>query len=225
MGILDAIRSPARGMREVSGRGARPGLIVIVLWTVVSLLAAGLGILLGGLAPPEEILDSLPPGAVPPEVDEQSLERAIAGFQIAGIGLRSLWPFLYWPILTLVMHLITRFFGGEGALSGMFGAMGVACVPFVISGLLQLPIMGAQAALDAGGGGTAGAVLGLVGLLINLGALIWHVALVVVGAAVARQLSYGRSSGSCAVSCATVVGVPLLLLIVLFVVLALVGGA
>lgn len=223
MGILDAIRSPARGMREVSGRGAGPGLIVIVLWTVVSLLAAGLGILLGGFASPEEILDSLPPGAVPAEVEDQSLERAIAGFQIAGIVLRSLWPFLYWPILTLVMHLITRFFGGEGALSGMFGAMGVACVPFVIAGLLQLPITGAQAAL--GDGGTAGSVLGLVGGLLNLGALIWHVALVVVGAAVARQLSYGRSSGSCAVSCATVVGVPLLLLIVLSVVLALVGGA
>lgn len=221
MGILDAIRSPARGMREASGRGAKPGLVVIVLWVVVSLLASGLGLILGGFTPPEEIIDSLPPGSVPAELDEQSLERFITGFQVFGIGLRVFWPFLYWPVLTLVMHLITRFFGGEGALSGMFGAMGVACVPFVISGLLQLPIIGAQAALN---GGSVSQALGLAGGLLNVAFVIWHVVLAVIGAAVARQLSYGRSSGSCAISCATVIGVPILLLLVLAVVLAVAGG-
>lgn len=221
MGILDAIHSPARGMREASERGAKPGLVVIVLWVLVSLLASGLGLILGGFTPPEEIIDGLPPGSVPAELDEQSLESFITGFQIFGIGLRAFWPFLYWPILTLVMHLITRFFGGEGSLSGMFGAMGVACVPFVISGLVQLPITGVQAAL---GGGSVSQALGLVGGLLSVAFVGWHVVLAVIGAAVARQLSYGRSSGSCAISCATVIGVPVLLLLMLSVVLALVGG-
>jgi hypothetical protein len=195
--------------------------VVIALWVVVSLLTSGLGLILGGFASPEEIINGLPPGSVPAEVDEQSLERLITGFQVFGIGFRVFLPFLYWPILTLVMYLITRFFGGEGSLSGMFGAMGVACVPFVISGLVQLPITGVQAALD---GSPVSQALGLAGGLLNVAFVIWHVVLAVIGAAVARQLSYGRSSGSCALSCATVIGVPILLLLVLSVVLAVAGG-
>lgn len=226
MGILDVIRSPARGMRETAERGAVPGFVVVALWTLVSLLAAGLGLLLGGFASADEFLENLPPGVVPQEVNEQELEGIIVGFQAVGVGLRSLWPFIYWPILTLVMYLITRFFGGEGSLSGMFGAMGVACVPFVISGLLQLPIMGAQAALASGGEpGTASVVLGAVGGLLSLAFLVWHVALVIVGAAAARRISYGKSGGSCALSCATVVGVPLLLLILFSALLAAFGAA
>lgn len=226
MGILDVIRSPAGGMRGVAGRGAMPGFVVVALWTVVSLLAAGLGLLLGGFASADDLLESLPPGAVPPEVEEQSLEGIVVGFQAVGVGLRSLWPFIYWPLLTLVMHLITRFFGGEGSLSGMFGAMGAACLPFVISGLLRLPITGAQAALASGGEpGAASVVLGAVGGLLSLAALIWHVALVIVGGSVARRISYGRSGGSCAVSCAAVVGIPLLLLILFSVLLAAFGAA
>ena len=103
-----------------------PGFVVVALWTLVSLLAAGLGLLLGGFASADEFLENLPPGAVPQEVNEQELEGIIVGFQAVGVGLRSLWPFIYWPVLTLVMYLITRFFGGGGTLSGMFGAMGAA---------------------------------------------------------------------------------------------------
>ncbi len=213
-------------MREVASRGAKPGLAVIALWVVASLLASGLGLLLGGFASAEQVLDNLPPGALPPDVDERSLEGAVAVFQAVGIGLRALLPFIYWPVLTLVMYLVTRFFGGEGGLSGMFGAMGAACLPFVISGLVQLPIMGAQAALASGGEpGAAAAALGAVGSLLNLLFLIWHVALVVVGAAAARGISYGRSGGSCAIGCAAVVGIPILLLIVFSIVLAVFGSA
>lgn len=212
-------------MREVAGRGAMPGFVTIVLWTIVSLLAAGLGLLLGGMTSANEILENLPPGTVPPEMDEQSLEGIVAGFQVVGIGLRALWPFIYWPILTLVMYLITRFFGGEGSLPGMFGAMGAACVPFVISGLLQLPIMGAQEALASSGEpGAANTALGAASGMLNLAFLIWHIALVVVGGAAARRISYGRSGGSCAISCVTVVGVPLLLLILISILLAVFGG-
>jgi hypothetical protein len=213
-------------MGEVAGRGAKPGLVVIALWTVVSLLAAGLGLLLGGFASPEQVLDNLPPGTLPAGVDQRSMEGLVVVFKVVGIGLRSLLPFVYWPVLTLVMYLVTRFFGGESGLSRMFGAMGVACVPFVISGLVQLPIMGAQAALASGGEpGTASVALGAVGSLLNLAFLIWHVVLVIVGAAVARRISYGRSGGSCAIGCAAVIGIPILLLIVFGLLLAVFGGA
>lgn len=210
----------------MAGRGATPGLVTILLWTAVSLLASGLGLLLGGFASAEELLESFPPGTVPPEVDEQSLEGLISVFQFVGIGVSVLWPFVYWPILTLVMYLVTGFFGGGGSLSGMFGTMGAACVPFVIAGLLQLPITGAQAALGSGGEpGAAAAALGSAGFLVNLGAIVWHVALAVIGGAAARGISYGRSGGSCAISCAAAVGIPLLLLILLSVILAVAGGA
>lgn len=225
MGIPDVIRSPSRGMRGVAQRGALPGFATVAAWVVVSLLSAGLTLLLGGLASTEDLLESLPPEAVPDEIDEGSVGNLLVGAQAVGIGLQALWPLLYWAVLALVMHLITRLFGGSGPLSGMFGAMGAACVPFVISGLLQLPITGARAALASGGEpGAAGVALGALGSLITLAALVWHVALAVVGAAAARQISYGSSAGSCAVSCAVVVGAPLLLLILLGVLFAVLGG-
>lgn len=224
--LLEVIRAPARGMREATERGATPGFATVALWAVATLLAAGLGLLLGGFASAGELLEGLPPGTVPPEVDEQSLEGIVVGFQAVGIGLRALWPFLYWAGLTLVMYLVSRLFGGSGALSAMFGAMGVACLPFVASSLVQLPIMGGQAALASGGGpGAANAVLATVGGLLSLAFLIWHVVLVVIGAAVARGVSYGRAGGSCAASVGVVIGVPLLLLVLFAVLLALFGGA
>ena len=223
--ILGVIRAPAPGMREVARSGALPGFAAVVLWVVVSLLAAGLGLLLGGFASVDELLEGLPPGSVPQEVDEASLESIVFGAQAVGIGLRALWPLLYWAVLTLVMYLVTKLFGGAGSLSGMFGAMGVACVPFVISGLLQLIVTGGQAAsVSTGVPEALGIALGAVGALVSVAALIWHVALVVIGASAARSLSYGGSAGSCATSCAAVIGIPLLLLLLLGGVLTLLGG-
>ena len=136
-GILDVIRAPAPGMRQVAQSGALPGFVTVALWILVSLLAAGLGLLLGGFASVDELLEGLPPGSVPQEVDEASLESIVFGAQAA---------------------------------------------------------------------------------------LIWHVALVVIGASAARGLSYGGSAGSCATSCAAVIGLPLLLLLLLGGLLALFGG-
>ena len=68
------------------------------------------------------------------------------------------------------------------------------------------------------------AVLSTIGGLLSLVLLGWHVALVVVGGAVARGISYGRSGGSCAASLAAVIGIPLLLVILLALLLFLFGG-
>lgn len=223
--ILDVIRAPSPGMRQVAHSGALPGFVTVALWIVVSLLAAGLGLLLGGFASVDELLEGLPPGTVPQDVDEASLESIVVGAQAAGIGLRALWPLLYWAVLTLVMYLITKLFGGAGSLSGMFGAMGVACVPFVISGVLQLAVTGGQAASGSAGAPQALIIaLGALGALVSVAAVIWHIALVVIGASAARGLSYGGSAGSCATSCAAVIGIPLLLLFLLGGLLTLLGG-
>lgn len=223
--ILDVIRTPASGMRQIAQQGALPGFVTVALWIVVSLLAAGLGLLLGGFASADELLEGLPPGSVPQGVDEAGLESIVVGAQAAGIGLRALWPLLYWAVLTLAMHLISRLFGGSGSLSGMFGAMGAACAPFVISGILRLVVTGGQeATASAGGPEAVGIALGAVGALISVAALIWHVALVVIGTSAARRLSYGGSAGSCATSCAAVIGVPLLLLFLVGGLLTLLGG-
>ena len=86
-------------------------------------------------------------------------------------------------------------------------------VVIAIIGLLQVLISGSQAAL--GVQSAAGAALGFAGNMIGLAFFIWHVALVVIGAAHARSIGYGESTGSCAISC---IGILLLLLMLVIIV-------
>jgi hypothetical protein len=209
-------------MRGVTGQGSSvPGFIVVALWAVIGLVSAGVAILLGeggGGA-----LEDLPPGTLPEEIGPEALEGLLVTFQVVGVFLTAIFPFFYWLVLSLVMQLVTRFFGGEGSLSRMVGA----CIPFVILGLVQLPLTGVQVLLEGGDPSEAGAgtvILGLLSFLLYIAALVWHVALVVVGAGVARQIGFGESGGSCAISCAAAIGIPLLLLVLLVAVAALIGG-
>ena len=59
------------------------------------------------------------------------------------------------------------------------------------------------------------AVVGVAGAPLALGTLVWHVVLVVVGAALARRIGYGESAGSCAVSCAGCLALIILVAVVL----------
>lgn len=58
-----------------------------------------------------------------------------------------LWPFVLWVVVSLVMQLVTRFFGGEGPLSAMFAAVGVAYLPYVLSTLVSAPVQAVQVTL------------------------------------------------------------------------------
>lgn len=98
------------------------------------------------------------------------------------------------------MQLVTQYFGGAGAFSGMLTVVGVAQAPLVFSGLVQLSIVGLQVAL--GPQNTAADVAGLLSRLLGLLALMWFVVLVVIGATLAPHIGYGESAGSCAISCA-----------------------
>ena len=156
---------------------------------------------------------------MPPEIRD-----FLIPFSIIALLFAAVWPFVFWLLVSGLMHLVTRFFGGTGPLSATLAAVGVAGVPFVIYAALQIPVTGLQVVL--GPENTAVAVLGLLSSLLELAALVWFVVLVVVGAALARRIGYGESAGSCAISCAGCMGLILLVGLALAVLIApLVGAA
>lgn len=102
-------------------------------------------------------------------------------------------------------------------------------MPYLIERLIQIPLAGLQillvpdpatAADPTTGGGLAATLLGLLSFLLWLAAFVWFVILVVIGAAFARRVGYGESAGSCAISCAGIVGLILIVGVVLAVVVA-----
>ena len=129
------------------------------------------------------------------------------------------YPFVSWLLVSGLMHLVTRFFGGTGPFSGMLAVVGVAQVPLVISALIAIPITVLQTVLlpegmASGNPSTiapATNAIGWLSSLLGLGFLIWHAALVVIGAAFARRVGYGESAGSCAISCGGCLGLILIL--------------
>jgi hypothetical protein len=132
-------------------------------------------------------------------------------------------PFIWWLVVSLLMQLVTRFFGGTGPLSGMLAAVGVASIPYVILATLQIPATGLEAVLGPESVGTG--IIGILFSLLGLAFLIWHAVLVVIGAAFARRIGYGESAGSCAISCAGCVGLILIVSVVFVLVAVLVGAA
>jgi hypothetical protein len=82
----------------------------------------------------------------------------------------------------------------------MFAVVGVAQMPSVVSALIGIPIAGLIALI--GPTGTVAVVLLGISSLIGLVAFLWSVVLIVIGAAQARNIGYGESAGSCAISCA-----------------------
>jgi hypothetical protein len=133
--------------------------------------------------------------------------------EVATLVFAALSPFVWWIAASLVMQLATRLFGGTGPFPAMLAVVGVAGVPLAVGSLIQALATGLQAAL--GLESTAGVVAGLLGGLVALGTLVWHVVLVVIGAALARRIGYGESAGSCAVSCAGCLAIIILVAVVL----------
>ena len=169
------------------------------------------------------------------EAQGQSLLPGSEGF-VAVIGvfalvLGVLAPFVYWLLVSGLMHLVTHFFGGSGPFSGTLAAVGVAQVPLVISAALTLPLTGLQILLASEGIvtepsiGLAASLIAILSGLIGLAASLWFAALVVVGAALARRVGYGESAGSCAISCAGCFGLIIVLAVAVVALAAIVAGA
>ncbi|QIN80389.1 hypothetical protein GBA65_19815 [Rubrobacter marinus] len=215
MGALSVIWSPVAALSRVAEeRRVLSGFAVTALYAALSLVATAVAFF-GGLAEAQLGAGGAP---VPPEVQD-----LLVPFSIVALLFAAVWPFVFWLLVSGLMHLVTRFFGGTGPFSATLAAVGVAGVPFVVYAALGLPLSGLQVVL--GPESAAGAILGLLSSLLGLAALLWFAALVVVGVALARRVGYGESAGSCAISCAGCAGLILLVGVVLAVLVALVAGA
>jgi hypothetical protein len=194
-------------------RNVLAGFVVTAVYAALSLAAAAASVL-GGVTRAQFGGQPAPPGA---------LESIVRVTEVATLVLSVLAPFVWWIAVSLVMQFVTRFFGGEGPLPAMLAVVGVAGVPLALGVLFQAIGTGLQVAL--GVESTAGTVAGLLGGLVALATLVWHVVLVVIGASLARRIGYGESAGSCAVSCAGCLGLIILVAVVLVGIGVLAGAA
>ncbi len=212
MGALAVIWSPVRVLREVAEqRNLLAGFVIVALNAALSL--AGVAILLFGgnlQAQLEASGMQIPPGF-------------FEGVAVTALVFSVLASFVWWLLISLVMQLVTGFFGGEGPLPAMFAVTGVAFAPLVLSAVVSIPLGGLQAVLETGS--AAATAIGLLSNLLALVFLVWHVVLVVIGAALARNISYGESTGSCAISCGGCLGLIIVVVVVLAVVGSLLSGA
>ena len=192
------------------------GFVVTAAYAALSLVAAAVAVL-GGITRAQFAQQPMGPG-LPPEL----LENLVVVTEVATLVFAALSPFVWWIAVSLVMQLATRLFGGNGPFPEMLAVVGVAVVPLAVGSLVQALATGLHVAL--GVESTAGMVTGLLGGLFALGTFVWHVVLVVIGAAQARRIGYAESAGSCAVSCAGCLGLIILVAVVLVGIGILVGA-
>lgn len=207
---VEVMATIARERRLGTGFG------VIVLAALIGLASSAISVLTGttGAQLNPQDLPTVPPEAL------RSMETALkVGVPIFAV----LAPFVWWLGVSLVMQLVTRFFGGNGPLSAMFAAIGVAYVPLLIGSVINLPLAGLQAAIGSQGG--AATAIGLVSSALGLAFLVWHVALIIIGASFAREISYGQSGGSCAISCVGFVVLAILLVLAIVLIIVFATGA
>ena len=211
LGAFAVIWSPVRTLRRVAeGRRARPGLVVVALYAALSLVVSA-ALVLGGVTRRSIEQQPAQPG-LPPGFEDTLVRVA----EVAVPAFALVTPFVIWISVSLLMQLATRFFGGTGPLSSMFGVVGVAQAPFLLNVVVGAVLAGLQ--FLAGAGTPAGAALGYLVSLVGLAFFLWYIVLVVIGAALARGVGYGEAAGSCALSC-----VGLGILIILVVIVAAVG--
>lgn len=226
MRALAVIWAPVRTLsRAAEERWVLLAFGIVALYAALNLVGTGLGAF--------SALDQLQSGPQAAELPPE-FEGFFTYFFVFALILSVVWPFISWLLISGLMQLVTRFFGGTGPFSGMLAVVGVAHVPYLIERLVQIPLAGLQillvpdpaaAADPTTGGGLATTILGLLSFLLWVAALVWFVILVVIGAAFARRVGYGESAGSCAISCAGLVGLILVVGMVLAVVVAAIVGA
>ena len=212
-----AIWSPVAAMENVAReRKLGTGFGVIVLAALLALAFSAISVFTGNAGTQINPQDF---PTIPPET-LRSMETAIkVGLPVFSV----LVPFVWWIGVSLVMQLVTRFFGGNGPLSAMFAVVGVAYVPFLISGVVSFLLTSLQRLI--GVPSAAASVIGIISFLLVLGFVVWHVALVIIGASFAREVSYGQSGGSCAISCVGFVVLVVLLILAAILIIALATGA
>jgi hypothetical protein len=211
---LTVIWAPVRSLSRIAEeRRVLLGFGVVALYATLQLIA-GVVDVLGGVTASTFDPEAFP--GVPPDlVEDVSQSTGVTTLLSAVLS-----PFVGWTVVSLLMQLVTRFFGGTGPLPGMFAVVGVAAAPLVILAAIKIPVTGIQAAVGPESAATS--ILSLLLILLSIAAYAWNIALVVIGAAFARRVGYGQSAGSCAISCA---GCASLIILVALVIGALVFAA
>ncbi len=221
LGALAVIWSPVSTLARVAEeRRVLLGFGVVALYAALGLIGSAIAVF-GGLTQAQ----FQQPGAQPLPPGFEDILDYVGVFSLVSA---VLYPFVLWLLVSGLMQLVTRFFGGTGPFSAMLAVVGVAQVPFVLSAAIYIPITGLQVVLgpsDSSGENPIPVILGLLSALLGLAFLLWHVALVVIGAASARRVGYGQSAGSCAISCAGCVGLILIVVVVFAVLVAVIAGA
>ena len=190
---------PVPTLRRVAEeRRAFPGFIMVALYAVLALVASIAFVLTGVTR--RQLEQGLPP---------DGLDAVVRATEIGGPISAAVTPFLFWVSVSLLMQLTTRFFNGTGPLSSVLGVVGVAQAPLLVAAVLVSLLTGLQ--LLIGAGTAAGVALGYLVSLIGPASLLWYAVLVVIGASQARDIGYGESAGSCAISC---VGLGILIIVV-----------
>jgi hypothetical protein len=216
---VEVIGAPMRARESVaSGRKVGLEAVVVALVALLGVISGIIGSLGGGMPQPFGA-----PGQEAPPNFPQWLQGSGLALRIGGIVLSALFTFVAWAVLSLLMQLATAIVGGSGPLSAMFAVVGVASAPTVISAVIGIPLSGAQAVVEPGGG--AALALSVVSAVLGLAFFIWYAALVVIGAGHARQVGYGESTGACAISCVGILVIVIVLAIVLGVIIAVAGNA
>ena len=220
MGALAVIWAPVGTLARVAEeRRVLLGFGVVALYAVLGLVGGAIAVF-GGLTQAQfqqPGAQPLPPG----------FEDFLVYVGVLSLVSALIYPFFLWLLVSGLMQLVTRFFGGTGSFSAMLAVVGVAQIPLVISAALGIPITGLQVVLGSPApaeGSPALAVLGLLSVLLGLAFLLWHVVLVVIGAAFARRVGYGQSAGSCAISCAGFAGLILIVVVLIAVLAAVIFG-
>ena len=217
MGVVAVIWSPVRTLRRVAeGRSALPGLLVVAAYAALGLVFSTVLVLTGFTRGRME--RSLEQAGTQPGLPPGFFDGVIRAVEVSVPVLAALSPFVVWTLVSLLMQLVTRFFKGTGPLSAMFGVVGVAQVPFFVS--LLLGVLSTALQLVVGVGTPAGTALGYLSGLVGMAVFVWYAVLVAIGAAQARNIGYGESAGSCAISC-----VGLAILVILMCVILGIGAA
>jgi len=212
---LAVIWAPVRTLSRVAEeRRVLLGFAVTALYAALSIIVAGLGVFTLTQAPSQFEGQDLPP-----ELFENYL-GLIGAFTVVW-AVAS--PFIFWLLVSGLMHLVTHFFGGTGPFSRMLAVVGVAQAPLVIASAIQIPITGLQILL--GFENPAATAAGWLSGLLNLAAILWFMVLVVIGVAFARRVGYRESASSCAISCAGCIGLIILVFVVIVAVFVLLAGA
>ncbi len=205
-GAAAVIWDPVRTLRRFAeGRRALPGLAVVVANTALGVVLGTIFVLTGATRRSVERQ-----AAQQPDLHPGAPELVARVAEVGTLALAALSPVAIWLVVSLLMHLTTRLFGGTGPPSSILGVAGVAQAPLIVGNLLGAVLSGLR--LLAGAGRPAGAALDYLVFLASLGFSLWYVVLVVIGASLARNIGYGESAGSCALSC---VGLVVLIIVVI----------